>query len=532
MSKVLHLLLACAAFAAWALFLHRHELSARDAVYDDNGYYYVLHGAADPAALEGDLLMAAYRRGDGGAGFAWKWPMNPVLARAEAALLDKLPLRKVLVWKSVIFQVLAGIPVFLLGLAYFGAGGGYFFAAVFYAYFSSMDVFFGGLPRGAHVCLVGLAFYFLKARSLPGLLAYAALTYFLYVSALPLALALLGIFLFLHTAGRARAAVFAGAAVAVAGLFSYVFFFHPETREMLRAAFAWKSTFNVGAGPAALRLLLGFNDHGGLYMIFTALLLLGTGLLYYGENSFEWPREARIFGAAMTAAFLGAALVDVNLASRQLLHALPLLLAVLFCFNFYRRPSLRGKPAAALAAAALLLFVLAEKRFLTLDAEPKEHLYRLAALPADSLVFSHPHTARLIGLYAARSVYSHDQWEDLLCGFGYKEGCAEAARRFRSSIAAYYAADISGLRELAAAGKVTHILADIRLYDEEYLDRRVGNLRAAAASKQALAAAGRPAALKLLAQRAGERISEHYYLLEAGALSGKAGAVAVKKARK
>ena len=396
-----------------------------------------------------------------------------------------------------------------------------------------MDVFFGGLPRGAHVCLLGLAFYSLKARSLPGLLAYTALTYFFYVSALPLALVILALFLLLNTEGRARAAVLGGAAISVAALFSYVFLFHPETREMLRAAFAWKSTFNLSAGPAVLRLLLGFNDHGGLYMIFTALLFLGTGLLLYRDwRSFEWPWEARVFGAAMAAAFLGTALVDVNLASRQLLHALPFLLVVLFCRNLYGLSMWRGKPAAVLGAAALLVFVLAEKRFLALDAEPKEHLYRLAALPADSLIFCHPHTARLIGLYSARSVYSHDQWEYLLCGFGYKESCAEAARRFRNSIAVYYAADISGLKELAAAGKVTHILADIRLYDEEYLGKRIGNLRTVAASKQALTAAGRPAALKVLAQQAGEKISAHHYLLEAGALSGKTKAIEPKKARK
>ena len=163
-------LLASFLFALWT---HRDELSDKSAIRDDAGMYYLLGAQVDPGSMKNDLLVRAF--GDGPlSGAGGVRILSGFLLPVEKAAAKALGLREMLLSKAILLQTVAGVVVMALGRSLGFGGWAWGFLALFMAYFSSTNVFFGGLHR-AYAPLLCMALYYCAEKGLiAGALAVTA----------------------------------------------------------------------------------------------------------------------------------------------------------------------------------------------------------------------------------------------------------------------------------------------------------------------------------------------------------------------
>lgn len=519
--KINRLLLPLLVSFLFALWTHRDELSDKYSVYDDAGMYYLLRAQVEPGSMEKDLVVRAF--GSGAlSGIGGVRLLSGFLLPVEKAAAKALGLREMLLSKAILLQTVTGVAAVALGRSLGFGGWAWGFLALFMAYFSSMNVFFGGLHR-EYAPLLCLALYYCAEKGLlAGALAVSAGFYAFYGASFPFSCCV-GM-LMLAAGADAKSRRYGWLLLAVFAAVPFILrSFKPEIIDGIGVAFAWKGSLNVdGFFPPEI-YLFNANDHGVLYRWLTWGLAAASGaaLILYRAAGRSIPRGDRIFFGAMALSFAWAWALDPGFSSRQVVYSLPLLLA-LFPFRYLaaaapgrmRTVALRG-----MTALPLLAFFPAESGLGNVAHVSPVTMRAVAALPRESLVFTHPETARQLGFFTGRSPYSNERWETALCGLIQSPLCEEARDRFRENFEIYYSVSPGAVAGFAAASGVTHFLAEEEFYLPDYLECRIGHrYRFCGRSAQARAAGG--SALLDLAREQGVKLGPGAWLLEAGRLKG------------
>ena len=505
----------------WSLFIHREELADRHVVDDDvGGYYYVYYGLADETALPKDLLMQAVRdTGFGRLGGVWIAPR--LVMPIEVRLAARFGLRQTLLWKSVALGALVALVAFLAAAAVHGPGPALGLLAVLLPVLSSTDALYGGMPRTFGLLITCLCWLSLVRGSAWGLAACVALSYALYAAMSPLALAFFAVLLLSRLdAGRRVAAALACAALCGAGVWALVHFL-PDKIEGIRTIFSFKNALRTGELTLPETLFLNSNEHSPMYRVFSLLMLacaLAAGWLLRNRRDLLLAWESQYL-LAMAAAFLACLPIDVNFASRQLIHALPLFLCVYpwrAAFSLRRRGDFFR-----LAAAVLVMFFALWPKISNLHRVDAGKVAAVASLPKDSLIFAHPERSSEISFFSGLAVYSQRDWQHLLCGFRYGDYCDKASQRAAESLGVFYGSSADRVRRFAASSGVTHFVVEERYYADKYFRSNDGNSEFAKASKMESARAGPgEAALLSLAKKLGRRVSPGVWILASSALNG------------
>lgn len=518
--KAMQLLLSLLLSFLFALWTHRVEIGDRYAMYDDAAIYYVLRAQTEPGSLGKDLLANSLGGGavSGAGGMrVLSGPLLPV----ERAAARAYGLREMLLAKAILLQTAAGTMALALGLSLGFGGWAWGFWALFMAYFSSTDVFFGGLHRGYGPLLALALYYFAEKGSLAGALAVTAGFYAFYGASFPFSSCVVILMLVADAEAKYRRCGWALLLLFAAAPFAALLF-KPEFVAGINSAFSWKADFNTAGFLSPEIYFFNMNEHSPVYRWLTWALFAAAGAAFFQSRSAwrKFPAGDRLFAGAIALSFAWAYFLDPGLSSRQVVHSLPLFLAL---FPFRRLISMAPGQLRTAALWGMAALPLSASLF---GETPSDHITQvspvvmqaLAALPTDSLLLVHPETAMLAGFFAGRSTYANDKWEGLLCGFSRGPLCGEVRERNRKVFEIYYAASPAGTAGFAAASGVTHFVVEERFYLPEYLGG-LGHFRRLS-GRSALAFAGGGVALLDLAREKGVMLEPGAWLLETGRLKG------------
>lgn len=505
-----YLPLAVLLCSAWALFLHRDELRDRNVFYGDSSYYYVLYGYADASLLKKDFLMSYLRELEG----KEKVSLVPrPLLPLERRMVRFAGPREILLWKAILGQMLICIlTVFLLRLRYGAAAA--WALPLFVLYFSTTDVFFGGLHRefGAAALLL---LYFGMLRNSRALLAASLVAFamFYWVS-LPLALAVLAAWRWREKifAGPAGVAVYAAgtAAISLSGIYLLQWLF-PDYMAGALQALSWKDQGAGGFLGFVQAYLLNSFEHVGPYTWITCCLAACAAAGWWGGQRILGEEEKPLALAAGVI-FISVALYSPSLASRQIVHVFPLLVLLAFVNLLY---ALRIRQLCWAAVAALLCaFLVAGGGEAGLHrVNPETNAAIEAATAEGDLVFAHPYEEAL-GLYTRRAVYAWVMTDSLVCANGPRAKCEEAAQRLDSALRVYYTGSREELADFIRSSGVDHFLVHERYYvpDLSVFPQTEERINLAAARYYSAAARH---VLRETAMKHGAKIGEGVYLLPA-----------------
>lgn len=508
----LYLPLALVFCGAWALFSHRAELRHPELYYGDTGYYYVLRGYADGARLGKDHLMSYLRQNESG-----RVSMIPAaLLPIERRLAARFGPRDILLWKSILLQFAVCALAALALRRRYGEDAAWALP-LFALYFSMTDVFFGGLHRGFGAAALLLLYLALLTGSAwlwaAALGAYAAF----YHASLPMAAAVWacwrwrGRILSSPARAAAYAALYAAALLTGAQLAKALF---PGTVEGVLYAFSWKDLEAGGVGGFIRNYVINSPEFNHVYAWVTvALAAAALAGAQAGRKLLDAAELPLALG--LLAAFTGLALFSPALASRQTVHALPLLLLLAFCGLL---SGLRIKELGWAAAAALLaVFLVKESEIADLHrADPRVNSAIEAAAGQDDMLFAHP-LRKELSLYTGRASYFWLEADSFICASGSARECGAAVERLHSALAAYYSESGPGLAAFIRSSGADHYLVDERYYSREFFTGEGGERRLRALSARYAAGAARPALLEA-ARAAGKEVAEGVYLAPAGRL--------------
>lgn len=470
MGRGVKLLLAFVLASAWAGYIHRRELAAADrsVVYADIGYYYVLYGYASPSLLQRDLLMETLRERSA-LKMAGVGPIPRILLPVETALARRFDVRTILLWKSILLQVVISMTLFLIGLRLSPRLDPFVLLGVSLLYLSTTDVFFGGLHRELGFLMVCLAFYAVLRRALPLLFVAVLGTYAFYAASLPFMLALTALAVFPRLRGRGKTLWAGGCLAAGVGLMAWTFLSGgAPVLAAVREAFTWKESFNA-AGRGFFELyVINSNEHAAAYVYFTLLLGLISLplLLMLVRRGALFPPSERVFAAAMLVSFGAALFVSKGFAGRQLLHSLPLLLAVFAARGVAALPASRPwKPQWVLLVGMLSMFLVVEDRAIDLHVLPRRAVRAVASLDLDALVAAHPDTGRLLSVSTRRATYGNNEHVSILCTFRIARQCRMARARHRELLRIYHTDRADAVVEFVRRSGVSHLLVEQRYFD-------------------------------------------------------------------
>lgn len=504
--KIKSLLLSLLVSFLFALWTHRVELSDKYAVYNDAGIYYLLRAQADPGSMKNDLLASALGGGPLSSASGVRL-LSGFMLPVEKAAMKLMGLREMLLLKSILLQTLTCAAAFALARALGFGGWAWGFLPLFMAYFSSTNVFFGGLHR-AYAPLLCLALYYYAEKGLiAGALAVSAGVYAFYGASFPLFCCV--VMLLLVGSADAKRRRYGWILLTVFAAVPFVLrFLRPDIVNGLGVAFAWKGSMNTHGFLWPEIYLFNANDHREVYRWLTWALAAASAaaLFFYRAAGRSIPRGDRIFLGAIAVSFIWAWLIDPGFSSRQTVYSLPLLLA-LFPFR-YVIAAVPGKMRTAalwgMAALPLLALVSFENHSRTIARVSPAIMRTLSALPEDSVVFSHPEAAPLLGFFTGRATYSNERWETALCGLTQNPLCEEARERQRKTFEIYYSTSPAAVAAFAASSGVTHFLVEEEFYSPDYFGFRLSGryrfIERSARSRRP----GDPALLELVRKKGAE----------------------------
>lgn len=253
---------------------------------------------------------------------------------------------------------------------------------------------------------------------------------------------------------------------------------------------------------AVLYFALNINEHGRLYALFTALLVLVCfrSLLAVPKRPFILPRSVPALLAGCGAAFLLLYPFHPVSASRQAVFIIPLTLVFLAAGGFMATFRERFRAVAAAAVCAALFLVLHPRLNATFSMRGFREAYGfIGGLPEDSVIAGYPSSDFIytVPVFAGRRIFLSDNNADqemLLLG-----GLESFSRRRISLLEALYCARPDASARLAAEHGAAWLLFEKQYYTEEFLakvrksafpgDQRLAALFAAGADPAACYAA-------------------------------------------
>lgn len=448
-------------------FTERLTFAPTYSTYTDTFSLYGLHTLTDPALFPGDPAADLFRRMAAAPGAG-----DLLLLSLYKALLPLAGLP----WSAKIISLLS---VFLSAFLIYQAGlrmkfrtdTAFLLAAFHTIYFFSTDFFYFGQFRTLGALLNSLLLYVLCSEKYVLVPFFVPLFYIAYpypaFSAAILALAL-PVFRRKEIGGSARAYSLAlglsAALTVLPGIEGVSAFIQARGQYKLLSPGGAPIDLNNAAG-IILDFIFNINEHGRLYLIFTALFLAAIllKLLRSGPRGFE--PVSRALGPALAASLAGFSLLyfmNPLFAARQLAFLLPS--AVSLAAALASAELIGERKSWALPWLAAIIFVSLHPFYNKVrDFSGFRGLYEhIGRLPAGSLLAGDPESKVCAGVpfYAKRKVF----YSDKIAIFTVIFNDYEINRRREAMLGALCSGSAAGAGRIAHDRGFTHFLVEERFY--------------------------------------------------------------------